>query len=56
MKAAKSKIMFTNEKIKRIAMAQSAIDIGCHADDFLKSQTVVSDFNLGIGNLQSLNN
>lgn len=32
--------MMTNGEIVRIAMEQSAIDLGCHADDFLKSENV----------------
>ena len=39
--------MFTNEEIRRIAMEQSAEDIGCSAGDFLKPESVVVDFRLG---------
>ena len=33
---------FTNEKILQIAMAQSAIDANCQAEDFLRSENVVA--------------
>jgi len=32
---------FTNEAILRVAMKQSAIDAGCEAEDFLRSENVV---------------
>lgn len=37
----------TNEKILQIAMAQSAEDIGCHADDFRTDTNLVVPFRLG---------
>ena len=37
----------TNREILRIAMEQSAEDIGCRADDFLKSENVCVPFRLG---------
>ena len=37
----------TNKEILRIAMEQSAEDIGCRADDFLKSENVCVPFRLG---------
>ncbi len=39
--------MLNNEQILRIAMEQSALDMGCNADDFTKSGAVVTDFCLG---------
>jgi len=39
--------MMTNEEILRIAMRQSAEDIGCKADDFLADANVVVPFKLG---------
>lgn len=39
--------MFHNEQIHRTAREQSAADMGCSADDFLKSESVVTDFCLG---------
>ena len=39
--------MLTNEQIHKIAREQSAEDIGCSADDFLKHKPVVSDLCLG---------
>ncbi len=41
--------MLTNEEIQKIAREQSAKDIGCHADDFLKPYAVITDFHLGEG-------
>ncbi len=41
--------MFTNQEIQKIAREQSAKEIGCSADDFLKPQAVVADFHLGEG-------
>lgn len=37
----------TNKEIFRIAMEQSAKDIGCKAEDFLKNENVVVPFSLG---------
>lgn len=34
-------MIFTNHDIKRIAMEQSAVDAGCEAEDFLRSENVV---------------
>lgn len=39
--------MLNNEQIFEIARRQSAMDIGCYADDFLKKEPVVVDFCLG---------
>ncbi len=36
--------MFTNEEIQKIAREQSALELNCHADDFLKPQAVITDF------------
>ncbi len=41
--------MFTNEEIQRIAREQSALELNCHADDFLKLQAVITDFCLRKG-------
>lgn len=38
----------TNQEMLRIAMRQSAEDIGCAADDFLKNQNVTVPFHLGV--------
>ena len=37
----------TNKEILQIAMEQSAKDIGCKSEDFLKSENIVVPFNLG---------
>ena len=37
----------TNEDIFRIALSQSAEDIGCRAEDFLKKENVTVPFKLG---------
>lgn len=37
----------TNKDIMRIAMAQSAEDIGCEAEDFTKKENVITRFKLG---------
>ena len=37
----------TDQEIRRIAMAQSAEDIGCQAGDFLRSENVIVPFRLG---------
>ena len=37
----------TNKEILKRAMEQSAEDIGCSADDFIKSENVVTRFKLG---------
>ncbi len=34
----------TNKEIIEIAMEQSAVDLNCHADDFLKDNHVVVDY------------
>ena len=39
--------MITNEEILRVAMRQSAEDIGCSPDDFLKDSNVIVPFKLG---------
>lgn len=39
--------MISNEQIRRVAMEQSALDIGCRAEDFMKDRAVVTDFCLG---------
>ena len=39
--------MMTNQDILRIAMTQSAEDIGCDMDDFLKDHSVIVPFRLG---------
>ena len=39
--------MMTNQDILRIAMTQSAEDIGCDKDDFLKDHSVIVPFHLG---------
>ena len=36
-----------NKQIREIAMAQSAEDIGCETDDFLKKENVITSFHLG---------
>ena len=37
----------TNKEIIQIAMEQSAKDINCKADDFLKNENVIADYKLG---------
>ena len=37
----------TNQEMLTIAMRQSAEDIGCNADDFLKKDNVTVPFRLG---------
>lgn len=37
----------TNKDVLRIAMEQSAEDIGCKADDFLKNENIMVPFRLG---------
>ncbi len=39
--------MFTNQEILRIAMEQSALDLNCSADDFLKSEHVIVRSSIG---------
>ncbi len=39
--------MLSNEQIHIIAREQSALDIGCNADDFMKNKSIVTDFCLG---------
>lgn len=39
--------MLTNRDILKIAMTQSAEDIGCRAEDFLADSSVVVDLNIG---------
>ncbi len=41
--------MLTNREIFQIAMAQSAVDIGCCAEDFCKTEPVVVDAVIGEG-------
>ncbi len=41
--------MFTNEKIQRIARDQSSLELNCHADDFLQSKAIITDFCLRKG-------
>ena len=36
-----NKNMFSNAEIKKIAMAQSSIDLNCRAEDFLKDENVI---------------
>ncbi len=43
------KMKFTNEQIQRIAREQSASELNCDADDFLKPQAVITDFCLREG-------
>ncbi len=40
---------FTNEQIRYIAMEQSAVDIGCRAEDFDKTEPVIVDGVIGQG-------
>mgnify|MGYP001186072126 FL=1 len=37
----------TNQEIIKIAMAQSALDLNCHPEDFLQSEPVVVSYQLG---------
>ncbi len=48
-RAAKKEVFIplTNQEMLRIAMQQSAEDIGCRADDFLQSENVLTSFRLG---------
>ena len=39
--------MMTNEEILRVALNQSAEDLGCSPDDFLKESNVIVPFKLG---------
>ena len=39
--------MLTNKDILRIAMEQSAADIGCRAEDFISDKNVVVPLNMG---------
>ncbi len=39
----------TNEEILKIAMEQSAEDIGCRADDFRADKNIIVPFVLGVG-------
>ncbi len=41
--------MLTQKEILKIAMEQSAVDIGCKAEDFLKSENVVVEEHIGKG-------
>ena len=41
--------MMTNKDVLRIAMQQSAEDIGCDATDFLSGENKVVPFRLGAG-------
>ncbi len=41
--------MFTNQQMRAIAMAQSALDIGCRPEDFCKAEPVVVDAVIGDG-------
>ncbi|MCM1579315.1 MAG: GNAT family N-acetyltransferase [Ruminococcus sp.] len=41
--------MFTNKEILRIAMEQSASDICCKAEDFLRDENVITGFEIGEG-------
>ncbi len=41
--------MLDNKKIREIAMARSALDIGCLPEDFLKTEPVVVDAHIGEG-------
>ena len=39
--------MFTNKDIMQIAMKQSAVDINCQEEDFLKSENVIVKSEIG---------
>ncbi len=41
--------MFDNKRIREIAMAQSAVDIGCEPEDFMKTEPVIVDAHIGEG-------
>ncbi len=41
--------MLDNKRIRELAMAQSAVDIGCKPEDFLKNEPVVVDAHIGEG-------
>ena len=41
-------VLMTNQEMLKIAMKQSAEDIGCSADDFLKKENVAVPFHLGM--------
>ncbi len=42
-------MVWTNQQIRQIAMEQSAVDLGCRAEDFLKSEPVVVEGAIGKG-------